>query len=98
MNSEKLTASVRQIVSAAQQLAIAAGHQRLSDLHLLKAMMEDDAQAAPRLLARAGANLEALHDDLTTAIGKIPQVSGDTNTDLIVDSALLAVLNAAESW
>ena len=98
MNSEKLTASVRQIVSAAQQLAIAAGHQRLSDLHLLKAMMEDDAQAAPRLLARAGANLEALHDDLTTAIGKIPQVSGDTNTDLIVDSALLSVLNTAESW
>ncbi len=98
MNSENLTASVRHIVSAAQQLALSLQHQRLLDVHLLKSLMDDDAQAAPRLLARGGVNLEALHDDIDKAITKIPQVSGDISADLQVDQPVIKILTDAEKW
>ena len=60
MNSEQLTASLRQIISAAQSQAIANQNPQLADLHILSALLEDEAQTAARLLSRAGGNLRQL--------------------------------------
>ena len=98
MNSENLTASARQIIHAAHQLAVSSQHQRLQDLHLLKALLEDEAQAGPRLLSRAAVNLEALQDDINKALAKTPQVSGDISTDLQVEQAIITILSDAEAW
>lgn len=98
MNSENLTASARQIIQSAHQLAVSSQHQRLQDLHLLKALLEDEAQAGPRLLSRAAVNLEALQDDINKALAKTPQVSGDISADLQVEQAIITILSDAEAW
>ncbi|MGB1440958.1 MAG: ATP-dependent Clp protease ATP-binding subunit, partial [Candidatus Puniceispirillaceae bacterium] len=98
MNSEQLTASLRQIISAAQSQAIANQNPQLADLHILCALLEDEAQTAARLLSRAGGNLEAISSDTEDAISKLVQVSGNSTAELRVDAELLRVLNAAESY
>ena len=98
MNSEQLTASLRQIISAAQSQAIANQNPQLADLHILSALLEDEAQTAARLLSRAGGNLEAISSDTEDAISKLVQVSGNSTAELRVDTELLRVLNAAESY
>ncbi len=98
MNSEQLTASLRQIISAAQSQAIANQNPQLADLHILSALLEDEAQTAARLLSRAGGNLEAISSDTEDAISKLVQVSGNSTAELQVDAELLRVLNAAESY
>ncbi|MGB0465035.1 MAG: ATP-dependent chaperone ClpB [Candidatus Puniceispirillaceae bacterium] len=98
MNSEQLTASLRQIISAAQSQAIANQNPQLADLHILSALLEDEAQTAARLLSRAGGNLEAISSDTEDAISKLVQVSGNSTAELRVDAELLRVLNAAESY
>ena len=98
MNSEQLTASLRQIISAAQSQAIANQNPQLADLHILSALLEDEAQTAARLLSRAGGNLVAISSDTEDAISKLVQVSGNSTAELRVDTELLRVLNAAESY
>ena len=98
MNSEQLTASLRQIISAAQSQAIANQNPQLADLHILSALLEDEAQTAARLLSRAGGNLEAISSDTEDAISKLVQVSGNSTAELRVDTELLRVLNTAESY
>ena len=98
MNSEQLTASLRQIISAAQSQAIANQNPQLADLHILSALLEDEAQTAARLLSRAGGNLEAISSDTEDAISKLVQVSGNSTAELRVDAELLRVLNTAESY
>ena len=98
MNSEQLTASLRQIISAAQSQAIANQNPQLADLHILSALLEDEAQTAARLLSRAGGNLEAIGSDTEDAISKLVQVSGNSTAELRVDTELLRVLNTAESY
>ncbi|MGB2142649.1 MAG: ATP-dependent chaperone ClpB, partial [Candidatus Puniceispirillaceae bacterium] len=93
-----LTASLRQIISAAQSQAIANQNPQLADLHILSALLEDEAQTAARLLSRAGGNLEAISSDTEDAISKLVQVSGNSTAELRVDTELLRVLNAAESY
>ena len=54
MNSEQLTASLRQIISEQHKpQAIAPNHQ-LGDLHFLSALLEDEAQTASPSAMRAG--------------------------------------------
>ena len=98
MNSEQLTASLRQIISAAQSQAIANQNPQLADLHILSALLEDEAQTAARLLSRAGGNLEAISSDTEDSISKLVQVSGNSTAELRVDTELLRVLNTAESY
>ncbi|MGB2490537.1 MAG: ATP-dependent chaperone ClpB [Candidatus Puniceispirillaceae bacterium] len=98
MNSEQLTASLRQIISAAQSQAISNQNPQLADLHILSALLEDEAQTAARLLSRAGGNLEAISSDTEDAISKLVQVSGNSTAELRVDTELLRVLNTAESY
>jgi len=98
MNSEQLTASLRQIISVAQSKAITNQNPQLADLHILSALLEDEAQTTARLLSRAGGNLEAIDSDTRDGLAKLVQVSGNSTAELRVDAELLRILNAAESY
>ena len=98
MNSEQLTASVRQSISAAQSKAISNQNQQLADLHILSALLDDETQTTARLLSRAGGNLEAIRSDTDAALSKLVQVTGDHSAELRVEPELLRILNAAESY
>ena len=78
MNFDKFTERSRGFVQAAQTIAMRESHQKLTPEHILKALMDDDQGLASNLIKRAGGVPDRVVQSLDLAIGKIPQVSGDT--------------------
>ncbi|MGB2439952.1 MAG: AAA family ATPase, partial [Candidatus Puniceispirillaceae bacterium] len=98
MNTEQFTATVRKSFGTAQTIALRHHHQRMTDLHLLAGLVEDDGQAANRLLMRSGASMDAITDGLETALEKLPQVTGSGADNLQIDPALGRIVAEAEAW
>jgi ATP-dependent Clp protease ATP-binding subunit ClpB len=78
MQIEKYTDSLKTIVQAAQSTAQRSGHQQLSPLHVLKAMLDDQDRLASNLIdAAAGAGTaERVAQSLDAELGKLPKVEG----------------------
>ena len=74
MNPELLTERAVEAVANAQAAAQAAGHQQLTTLHLLMALLDND--SAAHLLTTAGGDLPGLRSALEVQIGKLPRVQG----------------------
>jgi ATP-dependent Clp protease ATP-binding subunit ClpB len=98
MNTEHFTATVRKAFGTAQTIALRRHHQRMTDLHFLAALLEDDGQAAGRLLMRSGAAMDALNDGLEAALSKLPEVTGSSADNLQIDPGLGRIVADAESW
>ena len=98
MNTEQFTATVRKSFGTAQTIALRRHHQRMTDLHLLAGLIEDDGQAANRLLMRSGASMDTITDGLETALEKLPQVTGSGADNLQIDPALGRIVAEAEAW
>jgi len=98
MNSEQFTASVRQVISDAQKVALRRHHQKMTDLHLLSALLDDEQQMAGKLLARAGTNLQSLKQGLADKLDKLPEVTGSGADNLQIDAHLGRILALAEDW
>ena len=98
MNTEHFTATVRKAFGTAQTIALRRHHQRMTDLHFLAALLEDDGQAAGRLLMRSGAAMDALNDGLEAALSKLPEVTGSGADNLQIDPGLGRIVADAESW
>lgn len=56
MNFEKYTEKSRQIIEAAQALALRLSHQRFMPEHVLSALMEDKDRLADKLIRASGGN------------------------------------------
>ena len=76
MNLEKFTDRAKGFLQAAQTVAIRMNHQRISPLHILKALLEDGEGMAAQLIQRAGGNAGIAVNDVDMALGRIPAVSG----------------------
>ena len=98
MNTEHFTATVRKAFGTAQTIALRRHHQRMTELHFLAALLEDDGQAAGRLLMRSGAAMDALNDGLEAALSKLPEVTGGGADNLQIDPGLGRIVADAESW
>ena len=98
MNTEQFTATIRKAFGTAQTIALRRNHQRMGDLHLLAALLEEDGQAASRLLMRAGVNMDSLNSALEAGLKKIPEVTGSGADNLQIDPGLGRIVADAESW
>ena len=98
MNTEQFTATIRKAFGTAQTIALRRNHQRMGDLHLLAALLEEDEQAASRLLMRAGVNMDSLNSALEAGLKKIPEVTGSGADNLQIDPGLGRIVADAESW
>ena len=76
MDFERLTDKTRQILQAAQTLALRRNHQQLSPNHLLRVMLDDEEKAASDLLGKAKGNLKQIGMALDKALAAIPEVQG----------------------
>ena len=68
MQTDKFTAIVRNAVVAAQNDALAANHQKITAMHLLRALLSDDNVTVRSLIGRAGGDLGGLQTVLDKAI------------------------------
>ena len=76
MQTDKFTALVRNAVLAAQNDAIGANHQKITAMHLLRALLADDNVTVRSLIGRAGGDLDGLSAALDKGLAAIPAVTG----------------------
>ena len=74
LNIENFTEAALKAVAAAQSAAQAAGHQQLTTLHLLQALLSND--TARRVLETAGGEAKTVAAALETQLAKLPRVQG----------------------
>jgi len=79
---EKFTNRSREALVNAQELAMTSRHTQLDDLHLLKALLEQNDGLAGSILNRLNINVAALNNAVDTALARQPRFSGSSNGDL----------------
>ena len=93
MRIDKLTTKFQEALSDAQSLALGKDHAYIDPAHVLLAMLQQ--QDGPKaLLQRAGVNLTALTQAASSAVERLPQVTGQDQVQVGPD--LVKLLQAAE--
>ncbi len=98
MNFDHITASARTLFGAAQTHALRRNHQKITELHLVAAMADDNSPLIPKILSRAGADITQLTTAIDTALKKLPEVQGSGADILHIDTKLGKVLGDANAW
>ena len=94
MNLEKFTDRAKGFLQSAQTVAVRMSHQRITPVHILKALLEDEEGMAAQLIQRAGGSPPAAIGEVEKSLHKFPAVSGSgaqTPPALDNDSARLLV-------
>ena len=89
MRSDKLTSKFQIAISDAQSLALGRDHQYIEPVHLLTAMLNQDAGSVRPLLDQAGVNVNSLRSLLAEAIDHLPQVEGTADVQFGKDAIML---------
>jgi len=93
MRMDKLTTKFQEALGDAQSLALAKDHAYIDPAHVLLAMLHQ--QDGPKaLLQRAGVNMSALMSAASSAVERLPQVTGQDQVQVGPD--LVKLLQAAE--
>ncbi|SFN60613.1 ATP-dependent chaperone ClpB [Mycetocola miduiensis] len=98
MDLNRLTQKSQEALHDAQTKALRFGHQEVDGEHLLLALLEQTEGLVRPLLARAGADVDRLREDLEAELEKRPRVTG-TGAEpgkVYVTQRLNRVLDAAE--
>jgi ATP-dependent Clp protease ATP-binding subunit ClpB len=97
MNLEKFTDRARGFLQSAQTVAMRINHQRITPVHVLKALLEDEQGMAAGLIERAGGSAEAARRETDEALARIPTVSGSgASSAPALDGETIRVLDQAE--
>ncbi len=107
MNLEKFTDRAKGFLQAAQTVAIRLNHQRITPLHIAKALLEDSEGMAAGLLQRAGGQPALAATAVDAGLSKIPAVTGsgaqatpglDNDAVRLLDSAEQLADKAGDSY
>ena len=96
MNVEKFTERSQGFIQSANTTAMVNNHQQLTPLHLLKVLLDDKEGLCAGLITTAGGNIKSIQTDIKSALDKIPQITGNANTQVIPNNHFMQVLNHAE--
>jgi len=97
MNMEKLTLKSQEAVKNSVDTAIRAGHQFVTPLHLLGAILELNEPAQEKLISESGGNLPILKSSVKEELNKLPSVSGE-NVQSTLSQEYNKLLLEAESF
>ncbi len=97
MNIEQYTERARAIVQSAQTLALASGHQVLTPLHVLKALLDDRDGLAINLIRASGGQPDRARSATDLELQKLPRVSGSGTGGLRLEQAGARLFQEAES-
>jgi ATP-dependent Clp protease ATP-binding subunit ClpB len=96
MNFDKYTDKSKSIVQKAQNSAVAAGHQKFTPVHVLKALVEDEDGIIADLITSAGGNVGVINGKITVALGKLPSVTGGGAGQIYLDADTAKLFEKAE--
>jgi len=92
MQLNKYTIRAQESLAAAHQLAVSRKHPEVTPLHLLVALLGDEAGIVRPLLEKAGGNVEQIRRLTDAELGRQPEQSGDVT----LGPAMAAVLSQAQ--
>jgi len=92
---DKLTSRFQAALADAQSLAVGRDHQVMEPVHVLAALLDQADGGTRPLLAKAGANISKLRQDVDAALAKLPQVQGRPG-DVHVSNDLSRLLNVTD--
>lgn len=95
MRMDKLTSKFQEALADAQSLAVGQDHQFIEPLHLLQALLEQKGGSIRLLLTEAGVDVRQLPARLAQALGRLPQVSGNSG-EVHVSNELSRILNVMD--
>ncbi|MFK7831574.1 MAG: ATP-dependent chaperone ClpB [Congregibacter sp.] len=95
MRMDKLTNTLQNALADAQSLALGQDHSQIDSAHLLQALLNQNGGSARPLLQRAGANLDALQQSISTLIDSQPVV-GQVTGEVHVSPELSRILNLCD--
>src|SRR6266436_3421031 len=76
MRIEKYTDRLKTLIQSAQTLALRGGHQQLTPLHVLKALLDDEQRLAANLIEAAGGSATQVGREVDLELAKMPKVEG----------------------
>ena len=99
MDLNRLTQKSQEALHDAQTKTLRFGHQEVDGEHLLLALLEQSDGLVPPLLARSGADVDRLREDLVSELEKRPRVtgSGAEPGKVYVTQRLNRILDAADA-
>ncbi|MFF2499646.1 ATP-dependent chaperone ClpB [Peribacillus sp. NPDC058075] len=95
MDMNKMTERTQQAFISGQELAKDRGNPELTELHLLKALMEQDESLLIRILSESGKPMNLFDIELNKELDRLPEVSGSVS-QVYMSSSLQQMLTAAE--
>ncbi len=93
MRFDRFTIKSQELIQNAQSLASTHGNQQIEPEHLLSAMLSEKEGVARSVLKKLGASEERIAQEISTAIDRLPKVSGVG--DVYLSSTAKAALEAA---
>jgi len=97
MNMEKFTVKSQEVIKNSVDLAIKEGHQFVTPLHLLAAMLDLSEPVIENLITESGGNLPVLKSNVSEEMSKMPSVSGE-NVQSSLSQEYSRLLLEAESF
>jgi ATP-dependent Clp protease ATP-binding subunit ClpB len=76
MQIEKYTDRLKTLVQSAQSLALRNGHQQITPLHVLRALLDDEDRLAENLIEATGASAALVKQAVDREFSKLPKVEG----------------------
>ncbi|RRN72535.1 ATP-dependent chaperone ClpB [Peribacillus simplex] len=95
MDMNKMTERTQQAFIGGQELAKDRGNPELTELHLLKALMEQDESLLIRVLSESDKPMNQFDIELNRELDRLPEVSGSVS-EVYMSSSLQKILTAAE--
>ncbi|AFK01625.1 ATP-dependent chaperone ClpB [Emticicia oligotrophica DSM 17448] len=79
MNFNQYTIKAQEVIQKASEIAMGSGQQAIETGHILKAILEEDANTATFLLKKVDAKKENIQPKLENIVAAYPKVSGNNN-------------------
>src|ERR1700733_3175934 len=76
MQIDKYTDRLKNLIQSAQSLALRNGHQQITPLHVLKALLDDEDRLAANLIEASGGTATAVEQAVELELPKLPKVEG----------------------
>jgi ATP-dependent Clp protease ATP-binding subunit ClpB len=96
MRPEQFTIKAREALDAAQSLARQRGHQQLTPLHLLLALLQQTGGVVRPIVQRLGVDAGGLIAAVQGELDRLPQVKGAAGAQLYMSPELTSALDDAE--
>src|SRR5258708_7334587 len=98
MQIEKYSDRLKTLIQSAQTLALRGGHQQLTPLHVLKALLDDEQRLAANLIEAAGGSATQVGREVDLELAKLPKVEGAGAGKIYLAPETDRLFDEAEQW